>query len=122
MRKIKRKKIKIKNIIILCIILIIIIAIFICSFKFTKKKEGTNKLIGEWTTDNITIYKFNKNNTGVLIVPLSEYKFSYKIEKIILSIDFEDDKYEDTKYKYSFEDSKLILKGNNGKFVFKKKK
>ena len=113
------KKIKIKNIIIIFIVIIILIIALLIFKKITK-----NPLIGTWTTDGITVYQFKNKNTGSLIVPLSEYKFTYKIDGNKLYIDFENEKSNDSDYEYSFKDNKLILKGINktsGTYVFKKK-
>ena len=120
------KKNKYKKIInILTIILIILIVITLCisiSIKKKNKNDVKETIIGKWTTDEVTVYQFNKDNTGMLIVPLSEYKFTYKIKDNKLSIDFQNEKSEDSEYTYSLEKNKLILKGQNGTFTFKRKK
>ena len=116
----KKRKLKIIPILTTILIILAIILIIILS---THKKSTTNKnlLIGSWTTDNITIYKFNENNTGSLKLPLSEYKFTYKTKDNKLMIDFENEKSEDSTYTYTLKDNKLILKNSNGTFKFKKK-
>ena len=105
---------------IICII-ILIIAIILTISSFGKNKNNQNNFIGSWTNDGITVYKFNKDNTGELIVSLTEYEFTYKIEDKTLYIDFENEKSTDSQYSYSFEKDKLILKGDNGTFTFTKK-
>ena len=104
----------------LLVVLLIIIIIFI-ALLFLLPRKG-NDLIGTWTTDDVTVYQFNKGGTGALIVPLGTYDFTYKTEKDKLSIDFESEESIDYEYKYYFKDDKLILEGTNGKFTFKKKK
>lgn len=94
-----------------------VIIILIIKVNFSKE----SKLIGTWTSDNITIYKFNKKNTGKLIVSLSEYEFKYKIKDKYLYIDFKNDKLEHSKYSYSLKNNKLILKNHKGTFTFNKK-
>ena len=100
------------------IVILIILIILISHKVFFSAKS---KLVGTWTTDNVTIYKFNKNNTGKLIVSLSEYEFNYTLKNNVLYIDFNNDKSEDSEYNYSFEKNKLVLKNNNGTFIFTKK-
>ncbi|MEE3342926.1 MAG: DUF5640 domain-containing protein [Bacilli bacterium] len=118
----KKKQKQVKRIIILVLIILIVLSFSIIAILKTKKKENNNPLIGKWTTDNVTVYIFNKDNTGELKVPLSTYKFNYKINKNNLYIDFANEKSEDTKYTYNFENGRLILESKNGKFIFHKQK
>ena len=122
----KKGKMKIKKFnlfILLLIIFVVSLFSFIIIFgrKNTIENKYSNKIKGEWTTDGVTVYNFNDDNTGEMILPLSKYKFDYVIKKDTLFIDFVNKKSEDIKYTYSFEDNKLILESNNGKFVFKRK-
>lgn len=112
----KKRKIKLKKKIIIFVVIILFILIFILY-----KNNLSNKLIGTWTIDNNTTYEFKKNNTGKLIVSLSEYKFKYKIKNNKLYIDFENNKSNDSEYKYKFINNKLILSNENGIFTFTKK-
>ena len=109
-----KKKVKL----IIAIIVLIIIGIILY---LTLNKPYKSKIIGSWTTDGITIYKFNKDNTGSLIVSLKEYNFKYKIDNKNIEIDFDNENSIDSKYTYYFEDNKLILNGDNGNFTFIKK-
>ena len=110
-----------KKKIIIMLILIGILLIAIITLLLGLRKTPKTSIIGTWTTDGVTIYKFNKNNRGLLIVSLKEYEFRYKINNNTLEIDFENEKLEDSKYTYTFKDNKLILDGDNGKFTFIKK-
>ena len=83
--------------------------------------SSKSKIVGIWTTDNVTTYEFYKNNTGKLIVSLSEHEFKYSLKKNILYIDFENEKLEDSKYKYKFTNKKLILSNEKGEFKFIRK-
>ena len=113
----KKRKIKLKKKIIISVVIILFILVFILY-----KNNLLNKLIGTWTIDNnTTTYEFKKNNTGKLIVSLSEYKFKYKIKNNKLYIDFENNKSNDSVYKYKFINNKLILSNENGIFTFTKK-
>ena len=116
----KIKKTKIKRFILLIISIIAILFLIFVIIKKPEEKEKSKTIIGTWTTDGVTNYQFNKNGTGILIVPLSEYEFTYKMEDDSLLIDFKNEKSTDSKYKFYFEDEKLILEGTNGKFTFKK--
>ena len=111
-----KKKFK-KKLILTIIIVIVLIVIVIVKFTLNDSK----RIIGLWTTDGVTVYEFNKDNTGTLILPLSKYKFTYKIEKKKLYIDFENEKSEDSEYEYSFSKKKLILNGDNGTYIFSRK-
>ena len=109
-----------KKMLIFMIIIVLIVILGIIFFP----KIRSNPLIGTWTTDGITIYRFDKNNKGALIVPLSEYEFTYKIEDNKLFIDFKNEKSKDSDYEYSIENDKLILKGINkttGSYTFTRK-
>ena len=110
-----------KKKIIIMIVLIIIVICAIIALLLGLNKTKKPSIIGTWTTDGVTIYKFNKDNTGALIVSLGEYEFTYTIDDDTLEIDFKNERSEDAKYKYTFEDNKLILEGDNGKYTFIKK-
>ncbi len=118
----KKRKLKKKSIIILLAILILImLAIFMPSvIKKNKTNNPKRTIIGTWTTDGVTKYRFDKNNKGALIVSLGEYEFTYKIEDDKLDIDFKNERATDAKYTYKFEEDILILDGENGTFTFKK--
>jgi len=117
------KKIKLKKKYIIILVSVIAILFLTCViFVIPKHKEESKNIIGTWTTDGVTIYQFNENGIGKLIVPLSDYDFTYKIENDSLSIDFKNEKSIDSKYIYYFEEDNLILGGSNGKFIFKKLK
>ena len=106
---------KIRMLVIFIVTLVILLLILLL---FTKKDD---KIVGTWTTDGVTIYNFNKDNTGSLKVPLSEYKFIYEKTDEKIYIDFENEKSQDSEYKYHFEGDNLVLEGENGTYVFKRK-
>ena len=94
---------------IMAIVLVIISILFI----MINSNKISRKIMGTWTTDGITIYKFEKHKSGTLVLPLAEYKFKYSIKDNILSIDFENEKVTDSEYEISFEGDNLILKNTN---------
>ena len=104
--------------------MLLIVVIFIFGFLIFRNK-GKNTLIGTWTTDGVTVYEFKKNNAGALVLPLSTYEFTYKVEENKLYIDFKNEKSTDSSYEYSFKNGQLILKGINkttGTYTFKRQK
>ncbi len=116
-----KKKKKTKLLLPLCIAVVIIIAIVISIPLFKKITTKKDPIIGSWTTDGVTIYTFNEDNTGVLKVSLSEYEFTYTKDKESIFIDFKNERSEDVKYTYTLKDDKLVLKSVNGTFNFKRK-
>ena len=109
-----------KKIIIMSMLIVIALAILV-TLILGLKHSPKGKLIGTWTTDGVTIYEFNRNNTGKLIVSVGEFSFTYKIKDNTLEIDFENEKSTDSKYTYQFDNNKLILDGDNGTFTFTRK-
>lgn len=107
-----------KNILIF-ILFIIIIIVAILNFIFIKK-DDSNKILGSFATGN-TVYTFEKNNKGVMKLPLGDYKFTYKIMDNKLLIDFEDEKAVDPTYEYSLKDNILTIKDNRGTFKLTRK-
>ena len=102
------------------IILVVIIIVITTSILLLIKNNSKNKFIGTWKSEGGTIYTFKKNNKGSMKTSLSEYKFTYKIKKNIISIDFENKNAIDTDYEYSFKKGKCTMKSDRGTFVFTK--
>ena len=115
----KKRKLK-KKFLIIVTSLFALVAII--SLIMILKKPSAPKIVGSWTTDGVTIYRFNKDNTGSLIVSLSEYEFTYKIDDNKIYIDFDNERSVDSTYEYTLEKDKLTLKGERGTFVFTKTK
>ena len=119
----RRRRVKKKAVFLALIIVVLIVACLIFLFlpkEKDKEKSAVNDIIGTWTTDNVTVYEFDDNNKGKLIVPLGTYDFTYEIKDDKLFIDFVNEKSTDSKYSYHFKDGKLILEGSNGTFTFNK--
>ena len=127
-RKHRDKKKKNKIIIIAVIFLIVLAIIGIIFLKFRKNDNRPNftaeekkivaTLIGKWTTDGNTVYEFNEDGSGALIVPVANLPFTYKFENNRIFIDFENEDSEDMFYTYEVTDTKLTLKSVNGTFEF----
>ena len=101
------KKLDIRKII---IFIIIIIGIAVLINNINKPKQ----IIGKWKLDDVTLYRFDKDKTGKLILPSTEYEFTYKIDSNRLSIDFKNDSIKDSNYKYEIKDNTLNLSGTDG--------
>ena len=87
--------------------------------KFTvEEKKIVATLVGKWTTDGNTVYEFNDDGSGALIVPVANLPFTYKFENNQLFIDFENEDSEDLFYTYEVTDTKLTLTSVNGTFEF----
>ncbi|MBQ2836247.1 MAG: hypothetical protein IJE68_05380 [Clostridia bacterium] len=111
-----------KLLLVIAVILSVLVVVFIVKFKGNINKKNIESeniqqektLIGVWTTDGVTVYEFKENGNGTLKLPLSEYKFTYKIEGNNLFINFESKETRDSSYEYFFEKENLILKGIKG--------
>ncbi len=116
----KKTKKKFKtNILIMIVLLIIVLVLLFFIVKALLRPK--NELLGTWTTDGITIYQFDENDTGKMIASSREYEFTYKVSGDKLTIDFKNEKSADRTYDYSIEDDKLILKFENKTYTFVKK-
>lgn len=118
----KRNKLLLVVCIFIAVILFVSVVVFIVKFKRNINKQNIQNeniqqeqaLIGVWTTDGVTVYEFEESGNGTLKLPLSEYKFTYKIEGNNLFINFESKETRDSNYEYFFEKENLILKGIKG--------
>ena len=72
-----------------------------------------NPLVGRWSLDQMTSYVFYEGGTGALEVPRGRYTFTYTIEDELLTIDFHDDKAEDSEYVFEKDGDTLTLVGGN---------
>ena len=83
-----------------------------------------DNLYGSWTTNGVTVYRFNGKGKGSLVTSLSRYEFNYKIKKNKLYIDLLSDKAKDANYEFSIDEDKLIVEGidqTKGKYSMTKK-
>ncbi len=115
--KVVKKQVKVNKVKVIALLLVLFI--FILSIIILVNKKS-NPVVGKWKTDKGTIYQFDKDYTGKLIVSTGEYKYKYEIDDNIITVDFENESSIDTKFKYKIEDSKLILENDNGVFTFEK--
>ena len=101
----------------------VILIIAIIFFFVVKNINNPNKLIGLWDVDGNTKYQFDDDGHGRIIVPNSEYEFTYQIKKNILSIDFINENSTDTSYEFKVSEDELELKDvNEANIILKLKK
>lgn len=110
----KRPKNKRKTFLIIVILLIIIIgAIVFIEIKqngMTNYNNIDNSLIGSFLyEEDGTIYEFKKNGKGSMTCGDITYKFSYTVQDGNLIIDYNEEKIQDVKYSYSFQNNDLKL-------------
>ena len=106
-RKRRQRKRLIKRILMLILILLLIAVaiIYICRTWFSD-----SSIVGTWDYDSATVYRFDDNGKGTLLLPNTNYDFSYLISEDVISIDFEDENAEDSSYTYSIKGRKLSLR------------
>lgn len=77
-------------------------------------------LMGTWDLDGTTVYQFDGNGEGAMILPGKSYAFRYSIneETGTVSIDFEDERATDYTYDYQVSKDALVLSGSVGKESF----
>lgn len=112
-RKFKASKAKAFALLVVLIILIVLIFVVI--------NKKNNPLLGKWKNDNgDTIYQFDKDYTGKLIISIGEYNYKYEISGDKVSLDFESEAIEDPVFTFKIEDDNLILTKDDESFTFKK--
>ncbi len=127
-RSYRNKERKKKKRIIIVAILVVLLIIGIILLK-TRKSDinDTNSgieepiqetIIGRWTTDGNTVYEFEKDGKGAIIVPVATLPFSYVIEDNTINVDIENEESQDISYTYELKEDKLILTSVNGTFEF----
>ena len=114
----KRKKRNIKKINLIFMVIIIMTGFMIITNK-------TDEFKGIWFVDSITSFEFDGKGNGILKVPTDEYKFTYKIDKNQIYMNYEREEATDASYEYSFQEDKLNLEGideTTGTYSFVKQK
>ena len=91
-RRRRRKETRIKRFICIAILFALII-LFILSISSKR-----NPLVGKWTTEKGTVYQFNKDYTGKLILSIGEYEYKYEIKGDKVLVDFINETSTDTEF------------------------
>ena len=73
-----------------------------------------DKLKGTWNYDGTTVYQFDGEGNGMLILLSKDYKFYYEIKKNELLIDFVEENARDFVYKFDVDEDTLILVDKKG--------
>ena len=85
--------------------------------------ENYDSFRGTWSIDDYTRYYFDGSGKGSLILPDDTYAFSYKINGNTVELDFESAQLSDSKYEFTVQKDKMILKGkkpNEGTYKLEK--
>lgn len=68
-------------------------------------------IIGNWTINNAITYRFEQDGSGAMVLPNSQYAFSFEIIGNKIYIDFEDETFDDGIFAFRLEGDMLILSG-----------
>ena len=93
------------------ITIILIVGIFLV---IRGLRKSSTQLKGTWSYDEVTIYQFDGEGHGSLVLPLGTYGFSYTVENDLLKLDFIDESILDQSYNYSLTQDILIMTGQDG--------
>ena len=114
-KKSKTSKIIWITIVAILIVLIIVVMLVLKLNKKTNNIENIDtSLLGTYSYEGDTKYKFDKNGRGYLSVGKDKYNYSYKIEDSKLIIDFDDEHVHDATYSYQLDNNSLKLVGEEG--------
>lgn len=95
------------HVIMICLAVLLVVSIAIAIILIQKPKS--NGLTGRWSLDDVTIYSFDGNGHGEMVLPLNTYEFSYVVEGNKIMIDFINENAEDKEYSYTISADTLIL-------------
>ena len=102
-RRIRRRRIRNGVAAAFALILIVLIVLIFKSCSTDKR------IIGTWDYDTVTVYRFDKNGEGALLLPNESYAFTYSVEEDRLFVDFENESLTDHTYIFTVNGSKLTL-------------
>lgn len=108
-RRRRRRKINPRFVVMLAVLLAILIGIAVAVRSCAKPDIN-----GRWDLDGTTVYEFDKDGKGALVLMLATYEFEYEIEDDVLIIDFVDENALDAKYTFKIEKDMLFLTGGPG--------
>ena len=91
------------------LIVVPLLLILIAAIAFLTK----DPLAGTWHIDDVTSYRFNGRGKGALVLPNSEYEFTYEVEGNSLYIDFANEGAKDAEYVFQVSGGILTLNGGN---------
>lgn len=96
---------------------VLLLLLILVSFKSC---AGADPLQGTWDMDGTTVYRFDGDGVGAMVLPSRTYSFQYTInaDAKTVHIDFDDERAADYTYDYEVSETKLILSGREGKETF----
>ena len=103
-RRIRRRRIR--NSVAAALVLVLIVLCIVLLFKSCSTDK---RIIGTWDYDTVTVYRFDKNGEGALLLPNESYAFTYSVEEDRLFVDFENESLTDHTYIFTVNGSKLTL-------------
>lgn len=95
---------------VLAIILLVVLIIVIARSCST----GTNVLSGTWALDGTTVYQFDGNGKGAMVLHAVSYDFTYTIDGNKLVIDYRNESVHDATYEFTVDGDTLTLVGGEG--------
>lgn len=107
-RKKKKFLLKLGLIIFSLIFIMSIVGITLSLFSLKTKRA----ICGVWSYDTITVYQFEENGNGNLILPENRYPFTYQIDRDLLFLDFEEENLTDITFQYSVNKNTLSIINN----------
>lgn len=105
-RKKARRRRRIRYCLFAAALIVIVLGILLCCKSCSSEKRS---IVGAWDYDSVTIYRFDRNGKGALVLPYESYDFRYRIEEGKLHIDFESEKATDASYDYIVDNDSLTL-------------
>lgn len=106
----KQEKILVATITIVALAVVVLVGVII----FAAEREKKEQIKGLWIYDSTTSYEFASDNTGVMHIGEQNYRFSYRMGRYTIKIDFERETIRDCVYKVSIDEEILILEGKKG--------
>ena len=107
-RKSSSRRINQTHVIMICLAILLIVCTVI-AIALIQRPKKSNDLKGRWSLDDVTVYSFDGDGHGEMVLPLNTYEFSYVVEGNKIMIDFINENAEDKEYSYTISADTLIL-------------
>lgn len=78
---------------------------------------SASEFLGTWKLDEITVYKFDGHDRGIMLTAVDNYTFVYSAQDGKLNIDFDYDGATDSEYTYSIDGDKLTMSRSGMDYV-----
>ncbi|MCI8373092.1 MAG: hypothetical protein HFI75_12020 [Lachnospiraceae bacterium] len=90
-------------------ILVMLVVLCVVWLVYHMITSGKDELEGTWDIDGVTVYQFDGEGSGVLLLPSAEYRFQYNLQGQRLTIDFADQDAGDAEYEYKRKGDTLVF-------------